>query len=141
MAFGGAGTSIKQAQGVEAASNCFSLSLYSKRGMITRPVDFILISIDPSYIGYLSPQPDKRSMVMTPGPWEVLVLLPILLLAIVFGLSRLARFIKQLKRTSQHQPSSEPQFQTDHQISGYKPYGWIDKEIRFREKDEVRDRG
>jgi hypothetical protein len=72
---------------------------------------------------------------MTPGPWEALILLPILLLALVFGLSRLARFIKQLKRTSRAQS------QTDHQICGYEPGSWMDKEIRFREKDEVRDRG
>jgi len=77
---------------------------------------------------------------MMPGPWEALILLPILLLALVFGLSRLARFIKHLKRTSQHKPSSEPQFQTDHQVCGYEPGNWRDKEIRFREKDEVRDR-
>jgi hypothetical protein len=76
---------------------------------------------------------------MTPGPWEALVLLPILLLAIVFGLSRLARFIKQLKRTGQYQYSSEPQVQTDHQICDYEPGSWMDKEIRFREKDEARD--
>jgi hypothetical protein len=80
-------------------------------------------------------------MVMTLGPWEALVLLPILLLAIAYGLSRLARFIKQLKRTSQHQPSSGPEYQNDHQISGYTPGGWRDPEISFREKDEVRDRG
>src|SRR5262245_63576971 len=49
-----------QVRGVEAASNCFTLSRYSKIGMITRPVDFILISIAPAYIGYLSLQTDKK---------------------------------------------------------------------------------
>ena len=75
-------------------------------------------------------------LVGLPGPWESLVLLPILLLAIAYGLSRLARFIKELKRISQHQPSSEPQSQPNHQISGYTPGGWRDPEIRFREKDD-----
>jgi hypothetical protein len=78
---------------------------------------------------------------MTPGPWEALVLLPILLLAIAYGLRKLARFIKRLKRTIQHQPLSRPEYQNDYQIDGYTPGGWRDPEISFSEKDEVRDRG
>jgi hypothetical protein len=80
-------------------------------------------------------------MAMTPGPWEALVLLPILLLAIFFGLSRLARFIKQLKRTSRHQTLSDLQSHTDRQFSGYEPGGWMDKEFSIRGKDEVSDKG
>jgi hypothetical protein len=72
------------------------------------------------------------------GFWEALIVLPILMLATAFGLTRLSRFIQQLRRTEQRQPSLESQYHPHSQITDYKPYGWMDEELARQKRNKVR---
>jgi hypothetical protein len=74
------------------------------------------------------------------GFWEGIIVLPILLLAIAYGLNRLPRFIRELKRASQHQPSPEPQSHAHRQVSDYKPLGWMDEGPASQERDKIRNK-
>jgi hypothetical protein len=77
---------------------------------------------------------------MTLGFWEAIIVLPILLLSIAYGLNRLPRLIRKLKRASQHQSPHELQSQAHRQVSDYKPLGWMDEGPVSQERDKVRNR-
>jgi hypothetical protein len=74
------------------------------------------------------------------GFWEGIIVLPILLMAIAYGLNRLPRLIKELKRASQYQPPPEPQSHTHRQVIDYKPLGWMDEGPASQERDKVHNR-
>jgi hypothetical protein len=77
---------------------------------------------------------------MNIGFWEGIILLPILLLAIAYGLNRFPRLIRELKRASQYQPPPESQPHEHRQISDYKPLGWMDEGPIPQERDKVRNK-
>jgi hypothetical protein len=77
---------------------------------------------------------------MTLGFWEAIIVLPILLLSIAYGLNRLPRLIRELKRASQHQPPHELQSHAHRQVSDYKPHGWLDEAPASQERDKVRNK-
>jgi hypothetical protein len=70
------------------------------------------------------------------GFWEALIVLPILLLAAAFGLTRLSRLIRQWKQTGQHQSSLDSQSHPQRQISDYKPHGWMDEELARQKRNK-----
>jgi hypothetical protein len=72
------------------------------------------------------------------GFWEALIVLPISLLAIAYGLTRLPGLIRQWKRTGQHQSSLESQSHPHRQITDYKPHGWMDEELARQKRNKVR---
>jgi hypothetical protein len=74
------------------------------------------------------------------GFWEALVVLPILLLAAAFGLTRLSLLVRQWKRAGKRQSSFasvESQAHPLRQIDDYKPHGWIDEELAHHKRDKV----
>jgi hypothetical protein len=70
------------------------------------------------------------------GFWEALIVLPMLLLAAAFGLTRLSRLIRQWKQSGQHQSSLELQSHPQRQIDYYKPHGWMDEELARQIRDK-----
>jgi len=65
------------------------------------------------------------------GFWEAIIVLPVLLIATAFGLTKLSRLIRQWKRTDQHRSSLaslEAQAHSQQKINEYKPHGWMDEE-------------
>jgi Sec-independent protein translocase protein TatA len=74
---------------------------------------------------------------MNIGFWEGIIVLPILLLAIVYGLNRLPRLIRELKQASQRQTLPEPQSHAHRQLSDYKPMGWMDEGPASQERENI----
>jgi type II secretory pathway pseudopilin PulG len=75
------------------------------------------------------------------GFWEALIVLPILMLATAFGLTRLSRLVRQWKQADQRQSSLaslESQSHSQRQITDYKPHGWMDEELAHQKRDKVR---
>jgi hypothetical protein len=77
------------------------------------------------------------------GFWEALIVLPSLMLATAFALTKLSGLIRQWKQTDQRQSSLvslESQSHSQRQITHYKPHGWMDEELAHHKRDKVRHR-